>query len=439
MDRIVIRTSDKGIDHSGKVLVTEALQSLIDDAAKVHGVAVIEKGTYLTAPLFLKSHVELHFEDGAVLMGTTDESRIPVIWTRVAGIEMNWYPGIINCNGEEDVSITGNGVIDGQGEYWWQKYWGNDGTGGLRREYDAKGLRWAADYDCMRVRNVVIYESENVSIKDITSVRSGFWNIHIVYSRHVHVDGVKVSGCGAHSPSTDGIDIDSCEHVLVENCVTSCNDDSICIKAGRDADGTRVQRPCHDIVVQNCEICAGFGVTLGSEVSGGIYDITIRNLKYYGTDCGFRIKSSLARKGYIRKIFIEDVEMVNVQFPFRFDVSWNPGYSICALPKDYAGDVPKHWEKLLEKIPDGVPNTQISDLVIRNVKAFCEKGYSRTARAFHMQGFPDMPIRNITLENVDVSCSEFGVINYVEDLVMKNVKVSVFGEYTDQNDTYDNR
>ena len=437
--RPIFKTSDRQIDDSGSQHVTAELQQLIDDTARAGGILVLEKGIYLTASLFLKSNMEFCFEEGAVLLGTTDESRYPVLPARVAGIEMDWYPGILNCNGQEHVTICGAGTIDGQGEYWWRKYWGDDMQGGMRQEYDRKGLRWACDYDCMRVRNVVIMESADVTLKDFTSSQSGFWNVHICYSRHVHVDGIRISSCGMESPSTDGIDIDSCQHVLVENCITSCNDDSICIKSGRDADGVRVNRPCHDITIQNCEILAGFGVTIGSEVSGGVYDVKIRNLTYRGTDCGFRIKSSVARRGYIKNILVDGLEMVNVKYPFHLFLNWNPAYSICELPEGYEGEVPKHWHKLLQPISDQIPNTAVSDITIRNVKARNEPGYHGISRAFQIEGFADQPIRRLVFERVSLSCKEFGVINYTSDLEFKQTEISVSGAHNQENDDYDNR
>lgn len=433
------KTSDDQIDNTGRTLVTEALQALIDRTALEGGVLILEKGTYLTASLFLKSGMEFHFEDGAVLLGTTDETRYPVIPTRAAGIEMDWYPGLLNCSGQHDVVISGCGTIDGQGEYWWSKYWGEDMKSGMRKEYDAKGLRWACDYDCMRVRNLVVMDSTNVAIKDITSTRSGFWNVHICYSDHVHVDGVKITSCGTESPSTDGIDIDSCHDVLVENCVTSCNDDSICIKSGRDADGIRTARPCHHITVQNCRILAGFGVTIGSEVSGGVHDITLKNLEYRGTDCGFRIKSSAARRGYIRDVTVEGLRMVNVKYPFHFFLNWNPAYSVCTLPEGYEGEIPDHWKKLLEEIPDSIPKTKVSDITIENVTAYNEEGYDGISRAFHMEGFEDQPIERVVFRNVSMACREYGVINYTKEIEFHNVTVSVTGTRDEKNDSYDNR
>ena len=435
----IFRTSDLDVCRDGKTLVTEKLQELIDLAAQARGIALLEKGTYLTAALYLKSHMELQFEEGAVLLGTTDEEQYPVVPTRAAGIEMDWYPGILNCDGQTDVVISGPGMIDGQGEYWWNKYWGEDQKGGMRKEYDAKGLRWACDYDCVRVRNLVVMGSDHVTIRDITSYRSGFWNVHICYSSQIHVDGIKIAVCGKSSPSTDGIDIDSCDHVLVENCETSCNDDSICIKSGRDADGYRVGRPCHHITVQNCKIHAGFGVTIGSEVSGGVHDIFLKQLQYHGTDCGFRIKSSLPRRGYILNVLVEDLQMVNVKYPFHFCLNWNPAYSYCDLPEDYQGEVPESWRKLWEKLPESVPLTQVSDITIRNVEARCEDDYEGISRAFHIEGYAQMPISQIRFEHVKLDCKEFGVINYVKDMEWDQVQVSVSEERNAANDDYDNR
>ena len=437
--RPIFKTSAKNIDNTGKTLVTGQLQALIDEAAAAGGIVLLEPGTYLTASLFLGSHMEFRFEEGAVLMGTTDETQYPITPTRAAGIEMDWYPGLLNCNGQTDVPISGKGIINGQGEYWWRKYWGDDMKGGYREIYDAKGLRWACDYDCMRVRNMVIMDSSDITVRDITSTRSGFWNIHVCYSSNVHIDGVKIEACGAHSPSTDGIDIDSCEHVLVENCVTSCNDDSICIKSGRDADGIRVGRPCHDVTVQNCTILAGFGVTIGSEVSGGVYDITLKNLKYRGTDCGFRIKSSIARKGYIRDITVDGLEMVNVKYPFHLFLNWNPAYSYCELPEGYTGEIPEHWKKLLERSSDDIPKTKVSGITIQNVKAWNEPDYSGISRAFNLEGFEDVPMEHIHFRNVSLACKEYGIINYVNDIQFENVNVSVSGARDEKNDDYDNR
>lgn len=436
--RPVFRSSEQNIDNTGATLVTAQLQALIDETAAAGGILILENGTYQTASLFLKSGMEFHMEENTVLLGTTDESQYPIIDTRVAGIEMKWYPGVLNVNDQKDVVISG-GTVNGQGEYWWSKYWGDDMQGGMRKEYDARGLRWACDYDCMRVRNVVVMNSSNVTLKDVTSTRSGFWNFHVCYSHDIHIDGVKITSCGTHSPSTDGIDIDSCHDVLIENCVTSCNDDSICIKSGRDGDGVRVGRPCHDITVQNCTILAGFGVTIGSEVSGGVYNVTLKNLSYHGTDCGFRIKSSIARRGYIRDITVDGLEMTNVKYPFHLFLNWNPAYSYCSLPEGYTGEISDSWKALLTPISDDEPMTRVENITIRNVHADNTPDYDGISRAFHIEGFEEQPIRGLHFENVKLRCKEFGVINYTEGIRFENTEISVYSARDAKNDEYDNR
>ncbi len=414
---------------------TAYLQGLLDKGGDV----TIPSGHYITAPLFIKSGTTLTFEDGVVLEATTDESLYPLIDTRIAGIEMKAYPGVLNAIGAKDVTIQGNAMINGSGPYWWNKYWGEDEKGGYRGRYDKIGLRWAADYDSARIRNVVIYECENVKLRDITSSNSGFWNVHICYSEHVEVENVKIESGDGHGPSTDGIDIDSSAYVTVRRCTTRTNDDSICVKSGRDWDGWRVARPSHDILIEDCTVLSGFGVTLGSEVSGGIYNVTIRNMRYEGTDCGFRIKSSRARKGYIKDIKVENLDMVNVKYPIHIALDWNPAYSYCSLPDGYSGEIPDYWKKLLTKIPDDVPDTEVSNITIRGIRSSYNDDYTGISRAFNIEGYEHQLIKNVVIEDSVFKAKEYGVISSIENLVMNNVSVSAKGKPIKENDEYDNR
>lgn len=434
-----ITTASRVINATGSSHVTSELQTLLDDAAAARVPAVITAGTYLTGPLFISSGTNVILEKGSVIMGTTDESIIPIVQTRVAGIEGDWYPGVLNVCDAHNVSIVGEGTIDGQGPYWWAKYWGPDTQGGMRADYDKRGLRWACDYDCMRPRNVVVMNSHDVDLIGFTSCRSGFWNVHVCYSHDVHLDGIRIVGADVHSPSTDGIDIDSSHNILVENCETNCNDDSICIKSGRDADGIRVGRPCHHITIRKCRINAGFGVTIGSEVSGGVHDIEIRDLVFTGTDCGFRIKSSDARKGYIKNVVVDNLSMTNVRFPFHICLNWNPGYNRCTLPESYIGDIPTLWEKLLDPSYFKHPNTQVSDILVRNVHTVRDPKTCTSSRAFTIEGFPDAPIKRLHLEDVHLDCTEFGSVSCIEDFSLSNVTIGASGNHDERNDNYDNR
>ena len=282
-----------------------------------------------------------------MLLGTTEEEQYPIMRNRVAGIEMDWPVGILNVMDQEDVQITGEGCIDGQGPYWWNKYWGEDQKGGMRAEYDPMGLRWCVDYDCRRVRNLVVMDSRRIEIAGIGSRRSGFGICTSVIQKMCMWTVIWIRD--NEGPSTDGIDIDSCRHVVVENCRVACNDDSICVKSGRDADGLRVNRICEDVLIQNCQVLTGCGVTLGSETSGGIRNVTIRNMKYHGTDCGFRIKSAATRGrrdgGYPGRRSGDGKCKISHQYVPELA----PGLQLLRNPKGYEGEIRstgRYWHSL---------------------------------------------------------------------------------------------
>src|SRR5436190_20989665 len=246
----------------GVTNATKAIQQAIDDCAKGNGGTVSFKpGQYVTGAIFLKSNVYLRVSEGVTLLGSQDDADYPSIPTRVAGIEMKWPAALINVNDAKNVKISGRGTIDGRGEKWWTKYWA------LRMQYEPRGLRWASDYDAERVRLMVIWKSSDVAVENLSLKRSGFWTVQVVYSDHVTVDGVKITD--NKGPSTDGVDIDSSSYVLVQNCDIDNNDDDICLKAGRDSDGLRVNRPTEYVFIRNNITRRGGGVVaFGSETSG---------------------------------------------------------------------------------------------------------------------------------------------------------------------------
>ncbi len=434
----IIDTKNCSIDKSGEVIVTRKLQALIDQLPE-NGKLVISAGKYLISSIFLKSNMQLVIKSGAELIATTDESNYPLIDTRVAGVEMEWYPALINLIDCENVTLSGGGIINGNGEYWWNKYWGADYKNGMRKEYDKKDLRWACDYDCMRPRNVLVSNSRKIKLTEFSSVKSGFWNIHVLYSNTIHIDNIQIRDNGQESPSTDGIDIDSSTNVIVENCVISCRDDSVAIKSGRDADGYEVNKPCTDVIVRNCQILEGMGMTIGSEISGGVKNIIFENIEFRGTDCGIRIKSSNARKGYIRNVVARNIEMTNVMYVFNFNLNWNPAYSRCKLPIGYDGPIPIHWNKLLKSFPFIVPNTIVENILIENVRSTQTADSIVSTRVFQIEGFKDQPITNLVFNNVQIEATEYGQISYVKNMQMVNSSISISGCNRPENDSYDNR
>lgn len=435
----VFQTRDYEICNDGNELVTYELQVLINLVSKSRGKLIINRGKYLVSSVFLKSNMEVEFEEGSELVATIDENEYPIMNTRVAGIEMDWYVAVLNIIECSNVKVYGRGVINGNGQYWWNKYWGKDKCGGMRKEYDAKGLRAFTDYDCMRPRNLLISNSNNINIKGIRSVMSGFWNIHVLYSHSVVINDCTIDAGEFESPSTDGIDIDSSHDVVVSSCNLSCHDDSICIKSGRDGNGYEVGIACHDITIHDCNITQGMGVTIGSEVSGGIHDINVSNINFTGTDCGIRIKSSKARKGYIRDININNISMHNVKYGFNFFLDWNPQYNKLELPTRYEETVPMSWRSLMQEVPSSLSKTRVYNLTFKNITSTYDENCSQCNRLFHMIGYEKVPIHGINFVNVKANCKEYGVIKNVKDIEMINCQIEYEYAYNSEFDEYDNR
>lgn len=415
--------ADYGAVGDGQTLATEAIQKTIDAAAEAGGGKVIfPAGTYLSGALFVKSNVDLHIGEGVVIQAIQDNSHYPRRWTRIAGVEMEWPAALINVYDEKNVRITGKGVIDGNGKYWWDKFWGDPKySGGMWIEYKNKGIRWAVDYDCERVRPVVVWESEDVLLKDFTVKRAGFWTVSLTYSTRVHVDGLVVrNNIGGHGPSSDGIDTDSSKDILVENCDIDCNDDNLCIKAGKDADGLRVNRPAENIVYRNCITRAGHGlITLGSETSGGMRNIEVYGLKAIGTNIGIRFKSAKVRGGLIENIWFHDIKMQDVANPFHFELNWYPEYSYCNIPEDIPeNEIRDRWKVLAQRVtPEDKGIPEFKNIKLSNIEV------EGAARAFYANAYPEKHIHHVRWENVSVQAEESGELNYASDWFMDNVKL----------------
>ncbi len=400
-----------GAVGDGTTNSTKAIQKAIDSCASAAGgVVSFRPGVYLTGALFLKSNVHLRLDLGVTLLGSQADAHYPSVWTRVAGIEMKWPAALINVNDEKNVRISGGGIIDGQGKKWWDKYWD------LRREYEPRGLRWAADYDAERVRLMVIWKSTDVTVENLHLKRSGFWTVQVVYSDHVTVDGIKITDNAG--PSTDGVDIDSSSNVLVQNCDIDNNDDDICLKAGRDADGLRVNRPTEYVVIRNNITRRGGGMlSFGSETSGGIRKVVAYNNRGIGTSEGIRFKSAKTRGGFVEDVLVRDIRMENVPLSFTFTLNWNPSYSYATIPKDVK-NIPPHWVALSTPvIPAERGLCEFRNITIENVEIVGAR------RIFSASGLPEKPIVNVNWANITAESRQAGFIEYARDWTMKSVRL----------------
>lgn len=403
-----LKSDELKIEKEGKTVVTERLQEFLDKAKAENKTAFLNKGIYLTGPLFLDSGMTLEFEEGSELRLVQDESLFKKIPTRIAGIFIDGYPALLNAIDKENIVIRGKGILNGQGEPWYKKYWGEDGKGGMRKTYDEKGLRWACDYDCLRPRNLLLQNCKNIRVMDVILKDSPFWNLHVLLSSKILIKGVNVISDNPFSPSTDGIDIDSSEDVEIRNCTISTDDDCISLKSGRDQEGLRFRHPTKRVKIMNCTFYKGYGISLGSELSGGISDVEGKNLSFKGTSCAFRIKSSLTRKGYVRNVHLANLMMEDVTYPFYCYLNWNPLYNKVSLPENYQGEVPSYYRKLLSFPDKEIPNTEVRGLFVNNAEIGYSKDYQGESCLFTFRGFNDNPLSSLHFKNIRANIGEYG-------------------------------
>src|SRR5215218_2844763 len=392
------------VNDSTKV-ITKVIQQAIDRCARNGGgIVSFLPGTYLTGAIFLKSGVHLKIDKDVLIKGSQDFADYPEIDTRIAGIEMKWPAALINVIGQQNAQISGEGKINAQGKFCWDKYWT------MRKEYEPKGLRWIVDYDAKRVRTFLVQSSSDVTLKGLTFSNAGFWTVQLLYSDHLTVDGVTIrNNEDGKGPSTDGVDIDSSSWVLVENCDIDCNDDDFCLKAGRDADGLRVNRPTEYVLIRKCIARKGGGLlTLGSETAGGIRHVLATDLTAKGTGNGFHIKSATTRGGVVEDIHFQNITMDSVGNAFMYTMNWNPTYSYSSLPKGYNYDsLPAHWKVMLQKVePEekGIP--KFKDIYVNKVVV------KQSKKAVSAAGLDKSSLQNFNFSNVNITSANAGEISF---------------------------
>ncbi len=398
--RISIDAKAYGARGDGCTLDTRALQAAIDAAALQGTELRLGPGVYLTGALFLKSGMTLRLEAGATLLGSRDLADYPLLPTRVAGIEMRWPAALVNVYGEHDVSLVGEGCIDGDGKIFWDSYWA------LRATYEPRGLRWASDYDCQRPRLFQVFEAARVHIGGgLLMRRSGFWTLHLCYSEDVTVDGVTIrNNDEARGPSTDGIDIDSSRRVTIRHADIAVNDDALCLKAGRDADGLRVARPCEDITISDCVVREGAaGLTFGSETSGGFRRITAKRIAVHApVPVGLLFKSAPTRGGFIDTVSIIDLSLHGVPVALRATMNWNPAYSRASIPSAELASAPAHWQALAAPVPPERGRTQVAGVHLQRLRV------QGADVAFEVDADAQAPLRHFRFTGLDLQATRGG-------------------------------
>lgn len=248
-----------GVSHDSTILQTERIQAVIDMASKRGGTVVFPEGTYLTGALFFKSGTHLLLQKGATIKGSDDISHYPVTQTRLEGQTLKYFAALINADHADGFTISGEGTINGNGLRYWRSFW-------LRREVNPA----CTNMDEMRPRLVYISNSHDVSLAGVSLVNSAFWTTHIYRCSNVKLVNLTIYSPAepVKAPSTDALDIDACDNVLVSRCRISVNDDAIALKGGKgplaNLDPTNGPNSC--VIVEDCQFGFCHAVlTCGSE------------------------------------------------------------------------------------------------------------------------------------------------------------------------------
>ncbi|MFC7194851.1 glycoside hydrolase family 28 protein [Halosimplex aquaticum] len=372
-----------GAVGDGETDDTAAIQAAIDAAAEDGGgTVVVPAGEYVTRPLLLRSHVEIRIEGGAILLGSEDIDEYPAVEGRWEGAERDVYASLLTGHDLEDVAITGSGTLHGRGEVWWEAFHDD------RDAYpDAVGrdLEYPGRLDCPRPRMINIYDSQNVLIRDIEIRNSPSWTVHPVYCENVTIDNVTIRN-PEHSTNTDGINPDSCRNVRISNCDIDAGDDCITIKSGYDEDGRRVGEPCENVVVTNCTMYHGHGgVVIGSEMAGGVRNVTVSNCVFDGTDNGLRVKTERGRGSVVENIRATNLVMRDLKRSAFIATMFYQGRG-ADEPRPVTEETPRLREM------------HYSDITIDG-----------TTDVTTIRGLPEMPVEDVSLSNVRVRGADRGV------------------------------
>ena len=392
--------------RAGKKM-TKTIQDAIDRVSnRGGGTVIVSPGIWNTGRISLKSNVNLHLEEGAELhIGGEIEDFLPAVFTRVEGIEVMSSGGFIYAYQAHNIALTGKGKIIGP-----------EMDTPVRTAKNAPGVvEVAIDPDMpvaqrihdgaegryfYKPKSICLVECNNILIEGITIERSVTWNVTPIYCDGVIIRGITVSSKGI--PTGDGIDIESSRNVLIEYSTLNNGDDCFTMKAGRDIDGIRVNRPTENIVVRYCLSEVGHGaITIGSETAGWIRNVYLHDCVFDGTDRGFRFKTRRPRGGGGENIYYERVLM---------NISKN------ALEWDLLGS-----RTYVGELADRLPKREINQLtpVFRNI--FMRDVKITTRELFiNAKCIPETPLTNVVMENMDITSGKLILMRDVKDFTIRN-------------------
>lgn len=370
------------------------------------GKLTVPKGVWASGPIEIPSDTTLELEEGSEISFIPDPNLYTPVFTRWEGVECFAMHPLVLSSHTKNVRITGKGTLNGNGETWWnlkkaKKERGQSAPEAMYEKILAElnpgyenqpGGGGGREIQFLRPSLLEISFAENVSVEGIEIKDSPFWTVHPLYVKNLTLRGIKIDNPYT-APNTDGIDVDSCENVVIEDCFVSVGDDGICIKSGSGPDGIRCAKPTVNVEIRNCTVRnAHGGIVIGSETAAGMSHIHAVGCDLSGTDRGIRIKSRRGRGGDIFDIELRDMVMNNTLCPIAMNM-----YYKCGIPESE-----KNCALFsLEKQPIVPETPRIHDVKIIGCTA---KGCK--ASAGFIAGLPEMPIDNLIIKDCDFSTDE---------------------------------
>ena len=436
---------DFGGIGDGIELNTQAFANAIDALdAKGGGQLTVPPGVWLTGPIVLKSNINLHLEDKSIILFSPDKDLYPLVETVFEGFDTRRCQSPISGRNLENIAITGSGAIDGNGHYWRplkkqkvsDNFWKRETSkGGVFKRADywmpsaqylhgdtisnmnvprhlTTEAEWASVKDFLRPVMISFQECKNVYLQGVIFQNSPAWNIHPFMCENVILDGVQVRN-PSYAQNGDGLDLESCKNAIIVNSTFDVGDDGICIKSGKDEDGLRRNIPCENVIVDNCTVFKGHGgFVVGSEMSGGVKNISVSNCQFLGTDVGLRFKSRRGRGGVVENIYITNISMIDISTePIHFNLYYG-GKSVVETLED------NDAEPVTEILPAvDITTPTFRNIYIKNITC------SNARKAMYFYGLPEHNIDNINVENVVIHSTLGAEILESRNITLKNVNI----------------
>lgn len=410
------------------------------------GHLIVPPGVWFTGPIVFRSNIDLHLEKGALILFSPDISNYPLVDSNYEGLDTKRCQSPISGRDLQNISITGEGAINGSGHVWralkkskvnendWKKLTSNGGIIDKNTWYPSekfiKGQElyksnanaitkkmtendWLEIKDFLRPVMISFINCKNVMLQGVLFENSPNWNIHPLLCENVIVDGIFARNPG-YAQNGDGIDLESCKNALIINSTFDVGDDAICIKSGKNEEGRKRGIACENVIVDNCRVFQGHGgFVVGSEMSGGVRNISVSNCQFLGTQTGLRFKSCRGRGGVVENIHVTNIYMFDIMADaFLFDLYYGGKSAV----EDMDSKVEIKSELISEmKVDETTPafrNIYAKNIVSRNSR-----------RALYFNGLPEMNIFNINIEN-SIFSARFGAeLTEADGVIMKNVQI----------------